>query len=323
MIVTAHPEPEPRPRPGRRPAARSARSTAPTRAHLHPGGKGINVSRVLVRHGVPTLAVLPTGGADGARLVEMLGRASTCRPAGARSSSQSAATSRSSRRRGRPPRSTRPGRRSPPDEVDALLAAARDAAGERSPVRWSCAGQPAARRRRRLLRPGRRTRRPVRVPFALDTSGRAADRGRRGRRARRWSSPTTRSSRELVGRELTTVGDVVDAAREVIAAGTRAVARQPRRARRPARHCRRRRGGPAVRRSCRCPPSARATSPSPASSLARRRLDAARPPAHRGRLRPRGSPAARHRRPRPAPTSTWTPSGSSRTPTPTSPLKEL
>ena len=42
------------------------------RAHVHPGGKGINVSRVLVRHGVASLAVLPTGGADGRRLVELL-----------------------------------------------------------------------------------------------------------------------------------------------------------------------------------------------------------------------------------------------------------
>jgi 1-phosphofructokinase len=40
--------------------------------HVHPGGKGINVSRALVRHGVESRAVLPVGGADGARLVELL-----------------------------------------------------------------------------------------------------------------------------------------------------------------------------------------------------------------------------------------------------------
>jgi len=42
------------------------------RTHLDPGGKGINVSRTLVRHGRSTLAVLPVGGPDGAELVEAL-----------------------------------------------------------------------------------------------------------------------------------------------------------------------------------------------------------------------------------------------------------
>ncbi|PZR54920.1 1-phosphofructokinase [Xylanimonas oleitrophica] len=41
--------------------------------HVHPGGKGINVSRALARHGVATRAVLPTGGADGVELAHLLG----------------------------------------------------------------------------------------------------------------------------------------------------------------------------------------------------------------------------------------------------------
>ncbi|WP_315095633.1 1-phosphofructokinase family hexose kinase [uncultured Cellulomonas sp.] len=41
--------------------------------HVHAGGKGINVSRALSRHGIPTRAVLPVGGADGAELVDLLG----------------------------------------------------------------------------------------------------------------------------------------------------------------------------------------------------------------------------------------------------------
>lgn len=44
-----------------------------TSVHEHPGGKGINVSRALARHGVPTVAVLPVGGASGTRLVQALG----------------------------------------------------------------------------------------------------------------------------------------------------------------------------------------------------------------------------------------------------------
>ncbi|HWJ85005.1 MAG TPA: 1-phosphofructokinase family hexose kinase [Cellulomonas sp.] len=43
-----------------------------TGTHVHPGGKGINLSRALSRHGVPTCAVLPLGGADGAELAVLL-----------------------------------------------------------------------------------------------------------------------------------------------------------------------------------------------------------------------------------------------------------
>jgi len=39
---------------------------------LDPGGKGVNVSRVFAAHGVPTLAVIPAGGAEGAQLAELL-----------------------------------------------------------------------------------------------------------------------------------------------------------------------------------------------------------------------------------------------------------
>lgn len=41
-------------------------------AHVDPGGKGINVSRTLAAHGLKTAAVPFTGGADGARLTELL-----------------------------------------------------------------------------------------------------------------------------------------------------------------------------------------------------------------------------------------------------------
>ncbi|MGH8879797.1 MAG: 1-phosphofructokinase family hexose kinase [Stackebrandtia sp.] len=39
---------------------------------LDPGGKGVNVSRALVAHGIATRAVLPHGGHEGAQLVELL-----------------------------------------------------------------------------------------------------------------------------------------------------------------------------------------------------------------------------------------------------------
>jgi 1-phosphofructokinase len=42
------------------------------RATVEPGGKGINVARVLSAHGVATEAVFPAGGAEGDALVAML-----------------------------------------------------------------------------------------------------------------------------------------------------------------------------------------------------------------------------------------------------------
>jgi 1-phosphofructokinase len=41
---------------------------------LDPGGKGVNVSRALAAAGRPTVAVLPSGGDEGARLAALLGR---------------------------------------------------------------------------------------------------------------------------------------------------------------------------------------------------------------------------------------------------------
>ena len=40
--------------------------------HLHPGGKGVNVTRALLANGVPSRAVVPVGGPDGDQLVELL-----------------------------------------------------------------------------------------------------------------------------------------------------------------------------------------------------------------------------------------------------------
>jgi 1-phosphofructokinase len=40
--------------------------------HLHPGGKGVNVTRALLANGVPSRAVLPVAGADGEQLIALL-----------------------------------------------------------------------------------------------------------------------------------------------------------------------------------------------------------------------------------------------------------
>ncbi|HEX2133997.1 MAG TPA: 1-phosphofructokinase [Actinophytocola sp.] len=46
--------------------------TRATATRLDPGGKGVNVSRALAAHGVPTLAVVPCGGPEGEQLNELL-----------------------------------------------------------------------------------------------------------------------------------------------------------------------------------------------------------------------------------------------------------
>lgn len=46
-----------------------------TGGRIDPGGKGVNVSRALAAHGVPTTAVLPIGGAEGQQLAWLLGEA--------------------------------------------------------------------------------------------------------------------------------------------------------------------------------------------------------------------------------------------------------
>ncbi|MEV0902663.1 1-phosphofructokinase [Actinoplanes sp. NPDC049802] len=41
-------------------------------SHIDPGGKGVNVSRALLANGVQSTAVVPTGGAEGEQLVDLL-----------------------------------------------------------------------------------------------------------------------------------------------------------------------------------------------------------------------------------------------------------
>lgn len=43
-----------------------------TQLHLDPGGKGVNVARALVAAGHPALALMPSGGPEGARLADLL-----------------------------------------------------------------------------------------------------------------------------------------------------------------------------------------------------------------------------------------------------------
>lgn len=187
--------------------------------HLHAGGKGINVSRVLVGAGVPTLAVLPAGGSDGDLLVRLLGEQGVAAAAvPVRGETRSNITLVESS--GATTKVNAPGPELGADEVDALLDAVRvRLVGARMVV---AAGSLPAGTDEVFLDRLADLAADAGVPLALDTSGAPlAHAVRHGRLA--IVKPNDEELGELVGRELVTVGDVLDAAREVIALGTRTV----------------------------------------------------------------------------------------------------
>lgn len=190
------------------------------RAHVHPGGKGINVSRVLVRHGVASRAVLPTGGAEGRRLVELLdehGVPSVAVPVHGDTRTNLTLVERG----GATTKVNAPGPKLTPDEVDALLAAV-EAQLVRQPRALVGAGSlPLGAGETFFVQLAGLAARYA-VPFALDTSGVPLARAVRSG-GLTLVKPNDEELAELVGRELVTVGDVVDAAHEVLAAGSRAV----------------------------------------------------------------------------------------------------
>ncbi|RHA43835.1 1-phosphofructokinase [Cellulomonas rhizosphaerae] len=185
--------------------------------HVHPGGKGINVTRALVRHGVASRAVLPAGGADGARLVELL--ASQGVPALAVPVAGDTRTNITiAERSGATTKVNAPGPALAPGEVTALLDALAAVLDEGARGLVAAGSLPAGAGDDLFVRVAALAAQRS-VPFALDTSGDPlACAARAG--VLDLLKPNDEELAALVGRELVTVGDVVDAAREVIAAGT-------------------------------------------------------------------------------------------------------
>ncbi len=187
---------------------------------VHPGGKGINVSRVLMAHGVPTLAVLPAGGADGARLVELLGEQGVpALPVAVAGDTRTNLTLVEAG--GTTTKVNEPGPALTDDEVEAVLRVVEEQLALRPAALVSAGSLPLGASECFFVQvAGLATR--YGVPFALDTSGLPLTRAVRSG-GLTLVKPNDEELAELVGRELVTVGDVVEAAREVIDAGTRAV----------------------------------------------------------------------------------------------------
>ena len=190
-----------------------------TGQHQEPSGKGVNVTRALTGNGVASLAVLPVGGPEGAELEALLQAEQVAYRAVPVAGSVRVNISL-----------TEPdGTATKINATGPTLSRRGDASG--------CWPRPSRRRRRRLgARVGQPARRGGRdfyarlgdavrgsgARFALDSSGPAAARGA-ARPDPTSSSRTPRSSPQAVGRPLSTLGDAVVAARELMALGAATV----------------------------------------------------------------------------------------------------
>lgn len=188
--------------------------------HVHPGGKGINVARALVGHGVPAVAVVPTGGPDGARLADLMAEHGVpALPVPVAGDTRTNITLQEAG--GVTTKVNAPGPVLSPGEVEALLAAVEGQLGEAVSAVVAAGSLPAGAGDDLFVRLADRTGRHG-VPLLVDTSGAPlACAVRAG--GLELVKPNEDELAELVGRELVTVGDVLDAAREVVDLGTRIV----------------------------------------------------------------------------------------------------
>lgn len=190
-----------------------------TGTHVHAGGKGINVSRALARNGVATVAVLPTGGPDGDQLLAALaaqGVASRAVPVAGATRSNITLVDAS----GVTTKINAASPRLSADESAALL----DAVGTEvsAGAQWVVAAGSVPEGSNDLFERLVAVTRRRDVPLALDTSG-APLRDTISAGGIALVKPNDEELAELVGRQLYTVGEVRDAAHELIAAGTGAV----------------------------------------------------------------------------------------------------
>jgi 1-phosphofructokinase len=188
--------------------------------HLHPGGKGINVSRALAAHDVASRAVLPSGGPDGAQVVALLAAQGVdARPVPVAGDTRSNITLTESS--GATTKINAPGPPLDAEEVAALLVAveAEVAAGAVAVV--AAGSLPAGVGDDFFTRVADLGARHD-VPVVLDTSGApfaaAVEHG-----GLALVKPNDEELAELAGHDLVTVGDVLDAAAAVRARGTDAV----------------------------------------------------------------------------------------------------
>jgi 1-phosphofructokinase len=178
-------------------------------------GKGLNVSLALATQGVDTAAVLPLAAESATVYLRLLADAVPITAVPVRGATRVNVSLVEPD--GTVTKVNEPGPELGPDDVDAILAAASAAAGPGWIV--GCGSLPPGApadfyaRLVGLASPGRR--------IAVDTSGDAL--GEAVCAGAALVKPNTAELEELVGRSLSTVGDVVTAAREIITRGCRSV----------------------------------------------------------------------------------------------------
>lgn len=186
--------------------------------HLHPGGKGVNVTRALLANGVPSLAVLPVAGPEGEQLVQLLrdeGVAAVVVPVSGRTRSNVSVADR----HGAVTKINEPGTPLAPSDLEVVLERALDEAPAGS---WLvlCGSLPPGTPPQQYAEMARRAAaHGVRV--AVDTSGdalrHAVDAGPE------LVKPNAEELAEAVGRPLGSRADVVAAAQELRRRGARRV----------------------------------------------------------------------------------------------------
>lgn len=190
------------------------------RTQLDAGGKGINVSRGLNQNGVDTVAIFPMGGPDGPLLVAELEKAGVpVHPVPVAGAIRSNITLVDAE--GDTTKINAPGPRLDEAEQTAILDAVAEHLGRDARYVVAAGSLPDGVPPSFVVRLAELAARHG-VPFALDTSGAPlVEAVKAGGLA--VVKPNDIELAELVGRGVETVGDVRDAAREIVANGTDAV----------------------------------------------------------------------------------------------------
>lgn len=193
--------------------------------HIHAGGKGINVTRALVAAGFDSVAVFPAGGSDGDRLVsDLRGLSVPVRPVVVEAGTRSNITLVDAG--GVTTKINAPGAALTPRAVDSLLGELAEQIAQSThagivPLVVGAGSLPDGAGTDFYVRVAALAA-ELGVRTVLDTSG-APLRAAVEAGGLALVKPNDDELAELVGRELLTVGDVVDAAREVMASGVDAV----------------------------------------------------------------------------------------------------
>jgi 1-phosphofructokinase len=185
-----------------------------TRMHQEPSGKGVNVTRALTVNGIPSLAVLPCGGPAGRELASLLDDEKVSYRAVPVAGPVRINISLTEPG-GRTTKINEPGPALTARELEELTDSALAAAG---PGDWLvCSGSlPPGAPRDYYARAGQRAHQAG-LRFALDTSGEALAAGLAG--APDVVKPNVGELAEIIGTQITALGQAIAGARELLARG--------------------------------------------------------------------------------------------------------